>query len=283
MGKIVAGVGSSHIPSIGDAYDQNDQSPEWQPCWDGYKPAKAFLKEKGVTHAIVIYNDHGCDFFYDKCPTFALGAAEEYPIGDEGWGIRDLPPVKGDLDFSWHLANSLIKDSEFDLTVCQEMVMDHGLLVPLPLLFDHDPDWNVKTVPLHINVLQHPLPTPNRIWQLGQALRKAVESYPEDARVAVIGTGGLSHQLNGQRFGHTNEDWDHEFLDKIEDNPEALIDIPHDTWMERGGAESVEMMMWLGMRGALTPEVNKIHRSYYMPMLTGMAVTCLEDKTSAAA
>ena len=283
MGKIVAGVGSSHIPSIGIAYDQNDQSPEWAPCWEGYAPAKAWLKEKGVTHAIVIYNDHGCDFFFDKCPTFAMGAAEEYPIGDEGWGIRDLPSVKGDLDFSWHLANSLVMDSEFDLTICQDMVMDHGLLVPMPLLFDHKPDWSVKTVPLHINVLQHPLPTPNRIWQLGHALRKAVESYPEDARVAVIGTGGLSHQLNGQRFGHTNEEWDNEFLDKIADSPESLIDIPHDVWMERGGAESVEMMMWLAMRGAMTPEVNNIHRSYYMPMLTGMAVTVMEDKQNAAA
>lgn len=284
MGKIVAGVGSSHVPSIGIAFDQEVQeSPEWKPLFDGYKPAKAWLKDIGVTHAIVIYNDHGTDFFYDKCPTFAMGAADEYPIGDEGWGIRDLPSVKGDTDFSWHLANSIIKESEFDLTICQEMVMDHGLLVPLPLLFDYEPDWAVKTVPLHVNVLQHPLPTAQRLWKLGHAIRVAVESYPDDARVAVVGTGGLSHQLHGQRFGHMNENWDNEFLDKIEDDPEALAKLPHDVWMERGGAESVEMMMWLGMRGALSPEVNKIHRSYYMPMLTGMGITVMEDKQSVAA
>jgi len=284
MGKIVAGVGSSHVPSIGVAFDQKaQQDPEWRPLFDGYKPAKAWLKEIGVTHAIVIYNDHGTDFFFDKYPTFAMGAAEEYPIGDEGWGVRDLPAVKGDIDLSWHLANSLVKESEFDLTICQEMVMDHGLLVPMPLLFDHEPDWSVKTIPFSVNVLRHPLPTPLRLWKLGRALRKAVETYPEDARVVVVGTGGLSHQLHGERFGHMNEAWDNEFLDKIEEDPESLLEIPHDEWMERGGAESVEMMMWLGMRGALTSKVNKIHRNYYMPMLTGMGITVLEDEQSAPA
>ena len=284
MGKIVAGVGTSHVPSIGVAFDHNKQeSPEWKPLFDGYKPAKAWLKEIGVTHAIVIYNDHGTDFFYDKFPTFAMGAADEYPIGDEGFGIRDLPSVKGDTDFSWHLANSLIKEHEFDLTICQEMVMDHGLLSPHPLLFDYEPDWSVKTVPFNVNVLQHPLPTPRRLWKLGHAMRAAVESYPDDVRVAILGTGGLSHQLHGTRFGHMNEKWDNEFLDKIEDNPESLIDIPHDVWMERGGAEAVEMIMWLTMRGALTPKVRKIHRNYYLPMLTGMALTVLEDDVAAAA
>ncbi|MBT6093691.1 MAG: protocatechuate 3,4-dioxygenase [Rhodospirillaceae bacterium] len=284
MGKLVAGVGTSHVPSIGVAFDQKQQdAEEWKPLFDGYKPVKAWLKEAGITHAIVIYNDHGTDFFFDKCPTFAMGAADEYPIGDEGWGIRDLPSVKGDADFSWHLANSLIMESEFDLTICQEMVMDHGLLAPHPLLFDHEPDWSVKTVPFHVNVLQHPLPTPKRLWKLGQAMRLAVESYPEDARVVILGTGGLSHQLHGDRFGHMNEKWDREFLDLLEGDPESLLDIPHDVWMDRGGAESVEMMMWLTMRGALTPKVNEIHRNYYLPMLTGMGLTLMQDAAAQAA
>jgi hypothetical protein len=278
MGKIVAGVGTSHVPSIGVAYDTNQQlTPEWKPLFDGYIPAKEWLKEKGVTHAIVIYNDHGTDFFFDKYPTFAMGAADEYHIGDESFGVRDLPSVKGDTDFSFHLANELVLKHEFDLTICQEMLMDHGLLAPHPLLFDHEPDWSVKTVPFNVNVLQHPLPTPRRLWKLGQAMRQSVESYPEDVRVAILGTGGLSHQLHGTRFGHMNEAWDKEFLDRIEDDPESLLDIPHDVWMERGGAEAVEMMMWLTMRGALTPEVTKIHRNYYLPMLTGMGLTVLED------
>ena len=278
MAQIVAGVGTSHVPSIGVAFDQNQQeSSEWKPLFDGYKPAKAWLKDAKITHAIVLYNDHGTDFFFDKYPTFAMGAADEYPIGDEGWGVRPLPSLKGDTDFSWHLANSLIKDAEFDMTMCQEMVMDHGILVPMPLLFEHEPDWSVKTVPLAVNVLQHPLPTAKRLWKLGQALRVAVETYPKEARVAIIGTGGLSHQLHGDRFGHTNEAWDNEFMDRIEDSPESLIDVSHDELMERGGAESVEIMMWLAMRGALTPEVKKIHRNYYLPMLTGMGLTVLED------
>ena len=278
MGKIVAGIGTSHVPSIGTAYDGEKQdSPEWKPLFDGYKPAKSWLKDIGVTHAIVIYNDHGTDFFFDKYPTFALGAADEYPIGDEGWGIRDLPSVKGDTDFSWHLANSLVLESEFDLTICQEMIMDHGLLAPHPLLFDHEPDWKVKTIPLSVNVMQHPLPTANRLWNLGKAIRLAVESYPEDVKVAILGTGGLSHQLHGDRFGHMNEVWDKEFLDRIEDDPESLLQVSHHEWMEKGGAEAVEMMMWLTMRGALTPKVNKIHRNYYLPMLTGMGLTVLED------
>jgi len=277
MGKLVGGIGTSHVPSIGVAFDQGQQeTPEWKPLFDGYKPAKKWLKEAEVTHAIVLYNDHGTDFFFDKYPTFAMGVADEYPIGDEGWGVRPLPSLKGDTVFSWHLAESLIKESEFDLTVCQEMVMDHGILVPMPLLFDYEPDWNVKTVPFNVNVLQHPLPTARRLWKLGLALKQAVESYPEDARVVILGTGGLSHQLHGDRFGHMNEEWDLKFLDQIEDNPESLVDLSHDEMMERGGAESVEMIMWLGMRGALPPKVNKIHRNYYMPMLTGMGLTVLE-------
>lgn len=284
MGTMVAGIGTSHVPSVGVAFDQNQQeSPEWKPLFDGYKPAKAWLKEAGVTHAIVFYNDHGTDFFYDKYPTFAMGAADQYAIGDEGWGVRPLPALRGDADFSWHLANSLVKESEFDLTICQEMVMDHGILVPMPLLFDYEPDWSVKTVPLAVNVLQHPLPTAHRLWKLGQAIRLAVDSYPDDARVVIVGTGGLSHQLHGDRFGHLNEAWDNEFMDRIEDDPQSLVDMPHDEWMERGGAESVEMLMWLGMRGALAPTVNKVHRSYYAPMLTGMGLTVLEDTLSSAA
>jgi len=285
MGKLIAGVGTSHVPSVGVAFDQKAQeTPEWKPLFDGYKPAKAWIKEAGITHAIVLYNDHGTDFFYDKYPTFAMGAAAEYPIGDEGWGKRPLPSVKGDLDFSWHLANSLIKESEFDLTICQEMQMDHGILVPMPLLFDYEPDWSVKTVPFQVNVLQHPLPTARRLWKLGQAMRQAVESYPDDARVVILGTGGMSHQLHGDRFGHMNQEWDIEFLDRLEDEPESLVDITHDELMERGGAESVEMIMWLAMRGALTPKVNKITRNYYLPMLSGMGLTLLEDtKTPAAA
>ena len=284
MAKIVAGIGSSHVPAVAAAFDQGKQdTPEWKPLFDGYRPVMHWLKQAHVDRVIFIYNDHGTDFFFDKYPTFAMGAADEYAVGDEGWGKRPLPPVPGDTDFSWHIAESLIVESEFDMTVCQEMALDHGLLSPLPLLWSHRPQWDIKVLPIAVNVIRHPLPTARRLWKLGQALRKAVESYPKDGRVAIIGTGGLSHQLHGERFGFRNEQWDHEFMDRVVREPESLVDISHHEYMVRGGAEAVEMIMWLGMRGALSSDVKLVHKNYYAPMLTGMGLVLLEDTVSPAA
>ncbi len=284
MAKIVAGIGSSHVPAAGNAFDNGKQdSAEWKPLFDGYKPAMGWLKQARVDIAIFIYNDHGTDFFFDKYPTFAMGAADEYAIADEGWGKRPLPPVPGDAEFSWHVAESLIVESEFDMTVCQEMALDHGLLTPLPLLWPHQPKWDIKVLPIAVNVIRHPLPTARRLWKLGNALRKAVESYPKDVRVAILGTGGLSHQLHGERFGFRNEPWDNEFMDRVVTDPKSLIDISHTEYMRRGGAEAVEMIMWLGMRGALSPEVKLVHKNYYAPMLTGMGLLLLEDTATPVA
>ena len=278
MAKIVAGIGSSHVPSIGRAYDGKQQEQAvWAPLFDGYKPVKKWLKEEiKADVAIVVYNDHGTDFFFDKYPTFAIGVADQYGVGDEGFGPRPLPPVPGVADFSWHLAKSLIQD-EFDMTVCQEMDVDHGLLVPLPLLWSHDPDWDIKVVPLVVNVIQHPLPSAARCFKLGQALRRAVESYPEDLRVVVIGTGGMSHQLHGERMGHMNGAWDNDFLDKLEADPSALTRLTHKEIMEAAGAEAVELIMWLTMRGAMDEKVKRIHRNYYAPMTSGMGVVTFTD------
>lgn len=284
MAKVIAGVGTSHVPSIGSAYDLGEQdAPNWKPLFEGYKPAMKWLKEAKADIAIVIYNDHGTDFFLDRYPTFAMGARDSYPIGDEGWGHRPLPPVPGDLDFAWHMAESLVIESEFDMTICQDLVLDHGFLAPMPLLWEPQPDWSgLKVLPIAVNVLQHPLPTAKRLWDLGQALRKGVESYKTDERVVVVGTGGLSHQLHGEQFGLMNEKWDNEFLDMMEGDPAPLLKMHHDEWMERGGAESVEMIMWLAMRGALSKDVKKIHRNYYLPMLTGMGLTVIEDTETPA-
>lgn len=279
MAKIVAGIGSSHVPSIGRAYDNKAQEEaDWKPLFDGYKPVKKWLKEEIKPDvAIVVYNDHGTDFFFDKYPTFAIGVADEYGIGDEGFGPRKLPPVPGEADFSWHVAESLIK-SDFDMTVCQEMQVDHGLLVPLPLLWSHEQEWDIKVVPLVVNVIQHPLPSSMRCFRLGQAIRKAVESYPEDLRVVIIGTGGMSHQLHGERMGHMNAKWDNDFMDKLESDPAQLANLSHKTIMEQAGAEAVELIMWLTMRGAMSPEVNRIHRNYYAPMTSGMGLVTFTDK-----
>jgi protocatechuate 4,5-dioxygenase beta chain len=277
MGRIVGGIGTSHVPSVGVAYDRGKQhTPEWKPLFDAYVPVRRWLGEIAPDLAIVVYNDHGCDFFFDKYPTFAVGAAGEYPIGDEGHGVRALPPVPGNPDFSWHLVESLVYD-EFDLTVCQEMAVEHGFLVPMNLCLPNNPDWPMAVVPLQVNVLQHPIPTANRCFNLGRAIRKAVESYPGDLRVVVLGTGGMSHQLHGERFGHLDSGFDEWFLDRIEDDPRALVAMTHHELMAKAGAEAVELIMWLVMRGAMSARVRRRHRHYYAPMTTGMGLVTFED------
>ena len=278
MARIVAGIGTSHVPSIGVAYDQGrTQDAAWKPLFDAYEPVKAWLRDEVKPDiAIVVYNDHGSSFFFDKYPTFALGASDLYPVGDEGWGRRPLPDFPGDAAFSWHLAESLVY-GEFDITLCQELAVEHGFMVPMHLCFDHDGGWPVKTVPLAVNVIQHPLPTAARCWKLGQAIRRAVESFPGEARVVMLGTGGMSHQLNGARFGHLNPGWDNDWLDRIEADPGSLAALTHQDIMEEAGAEAVELIMWLTMRGALSPEVRRAHRNYYAPMTTGMGLIALED------
>ena len=277
-GRIVAGIGTSHVPSIGGAYDRGKTAtPAWKPLFDAYVPVREWLKEQQVDVCIMVYNDHGADFFFDKYPTFAVGCADRYAIADEGFGVRPLPEIRGDVEFSQHLCRSLVYD-EFDLTICQEMAVEHGFLVPMHLCFDPQADgWPVASVPVQVNVLQHPLPTARRCWRLGQAIRRAVESYPKDIKVAIIGTGGMSHQLTGPDFGAMNEKEDLEFLERLEHDPESLAGLTHETMMQKYGVEGIELIMWLVMRGALGPGVKRIHRNYYAPMTTGMGLITLTD------
>ena len=277
MGRIVAGIGLSHVPSVGPVFDRGrQQEPAWKPLFDAYVPVREWLGRLEPDVVIVVYNDHGADFMFDKYPTFAMGAAERYAIADEGFGTRPLPPVPGDPDLSWHLCEALIYD-EFDLTVCQEMAVEHGFLVPMNLCFPHAGEsWPVKTVPLEVNVIQHPLPTARRCLKLGRALRRAVESYDQDVRVAVMGTGGMSHQLQGRRFGFMSEAFDQEFLDRIERDPDDLAGMTHHELMLRAGAEAVELIMWLVMRGAMSERARRVHRHYYAPMTTGMGLITFE-------
>jgi hypothetical protein len=275
MAKIVGGIGCSHAPSIAHSFDRGLQKdPLWAPLYDGFEPAKSWLDALKPDLIVAVYNDHMNRFFFDAYPTFALGVADRHPQADEGWGKRDLPDLPGDAEFSWHLAQSLVED-EFDPTICQEMPVDHGVLSILPLLTDNR--WPAPLVPLAANVIQHPLPTPKRFFHLGQAIRHAVESYPQDLRVLVVATGGMSHQLHGDRFGFMNPDWDNEFLDRLESDPQSLVALRHHDYMERGGAESVEMIMWLAMRSALGDKVRRVHRHYYAPLLTGYGLVVFEE------
>jgi protocatechuate 4,5-dioxygenase beta chain len=261
MGRVVGGIGLSHVPSIGPVVDRGRMAePAWKPLFDAYVPVRDWLQRLKPDVAIVVYNDHGADFTFDKYPTFALGVAERYAIGDEGFGTRPLPEIEGDVRLSDHLAQALIYEHEFDLTLCQELAVEHGFLVPMNLCFPHRQNgWPVRAIPLQVNVIQHPLPTARRCYRLGQALRAAVETLPEDLKIVVMGTGGMSHQLQGKRFGHMNEEFDQWFLDQLEAEPESLARITHQKIMEEAGAEAVELIMWLTMRGAVGARARRGH------------------------
>ena len=274
MATVVGGIGTSHAPTIGVAWDKGQQKdPVWAPLFDGYVPARRWLDEIKPDLFLIVYNDHVNRFFFDAYPTFALGVGAVHAQADEGWGKRPLADLPGDPDFAWHLARSLVAD-EFDPTICQEMTLDHGVLSFLPLLTDTD--WKVPVVPLAVNVIQHPIPTARRLFRLGGALRRAIESYPRDKRIVVFGTGGLTHQLHGTKFGTKNAAWDHEFMDRLETEPEGLSELSIQEYMERGGTEGVEMIMWLAMRGALGPKVKRVHRNYTAPFTTGYGLMVLE-------
>ena len=276
MARIIGGIGTSHVPTIAMAYDRARQAdPDWRPLFEGYAPATRWLAEKKPDVLFFCFNDHATTFLFDLYPTFALGVSERYEIADEGTGPRKIPPLQGHAALSRHIARALVAD-EFDLTIFQDRALDHGLHSPLTMLTPPRPDWPAKVVPLAVNVLQHPLPRPKRCFALGKALRRAIESYPEDLKVVMVGTGGLSHQLIGERAGFNNEAWDREFLELIARDPEHLAAMPIEEYMRLGGNEGAEVIMWLIMRGALAPKVKKVHSSYYLPMTTTMGVAVFE-------
>ena len=276
MATIIGGIGTSHVPTIGMAFDKARQAdPNWKPLFDGYAPVARWLAEHQPDVLVFCFNDHATTFFFDHYPTFALGVSDRYAIADEGLGVRPIPPLRGHAALARHIARSLVAD-EFDLTIFQDLPLDHGLHSPLTMMWPSKPDWPGRVIPLVVNVLQHPLPTPRRCFKLGQYLRKAILGYPEDLKVAIVGTGGLSHQMIGERAGFNNETWDREFLDLIERDPEKLAAMTIEDFMRLGGNEGAEVIMWLIMRGALTQAVKKVHDSYYLPMTTAMAVALFE-------
>jgi gallate dioxygenase len=277
MATIVGGIATSHTPTIGFALDTHkQQDPVWAPIFEGYKPVQEWLAAKAPDVLFFIYNDHVTSFFFDHYSHFALGVGEEFPVADEGGGPRKLPPIKGHPALARHIANSLVAD-EFDLSFFQGKGLDHGCFSPLSVLWPHDPDWPGAIVPLQVGVLQFPTPSAKRCFKLGKALRKAIESYPEDLKVAIVGTGGLSHQVHGERAGFNNTEWDMEFLELLERDPEKLTDITIADYATRGGLEGAEVIMWLIMRGALTRNVKKLHQSYYLPSMTPIAAIILEN------
>ncbi len=279
MAEIIGAIGSSHIPAIGVAIARKiQQTPYWKPFFDGFPPIHDWLAREKPDVAIVFYNDHGLEFFLDKKPTFAIGAAAEYISYDEGWGIDTIPPVIGDEGLSWHICNELVED-EFDITICQELGIDHGLTVPMQLMWPGNSYGHMKVIPVVINCEEHPMPSPKRCFDLGRSIGKAVESYEKELKVVVLGTGGLSHQLDGQRAGLINKEFDIMCMDKIVNQPEELLDFSIRDLVEIAGAQGVELNMWLAMRGALTGQVTELHRNYHIPISnTGAGTMLLSNK-----
>jgi protocatechuate 4,5-dioxygenase beta chain len=264
------------VPTIAMAFDKGKQNdPDWKPLFEGYEKVAKWLAEKKPDVLFFCFNDHATTFFFDHYPTFALGVSEEYQIADEGLGKRQIPTLKSHAPLARHIARSLV-DDEFDLTIFQDLPIDHGLHSPLTMMWPTKPDWPGKVIPLVVNVLQHPLPKPIRCYKLGKAIRKAIESFPEDLKVAMVGTGGLSHQMIGERAGFNDEKWDREFLELIEKDPERLAKMTIEDFARLGGNEGAEVIMWLIMRGALRPDAKKLHQNYYLPMTTAMAVALFE-------
>ena len=278
MATIIGGIGTSHVPTIGMAYDKGKQDdPAWKPLFDGYAPVARWLAERKPDVLVFFYNDHVTSFFFDNYPTFTIGVDPSFRLADEGAGVRPLPPLRGHPALAAHITESLVND-EFDMSVFQDRPLDHGCNSPLSLMWPHAPDWPGALVPIAINVLRYPLPTPLRCYKLGQAVRRAVESYPEDLSVVIVGTGGLSHQVHGERTGFNNTEWDMRFLDLIERDPAALTSMRHADYVRLGGAEGAEVIMWLAMRGALSDDIVKVHQNYYLPFTTAMTVVVFEER-----
>ncbi len=280
MATIVGGIASSHTPTIGFALDTNkQQDPVWAPIFEGYKPVQKWLADKRPDVLFFIYNDHVTSFFFDHYSHFALGVGDRYWPADEGGGPRKLPAIKGHPGLARHVAAGLVAD-EFDLSYFQAKGLDHGCFSPLSLLWPHENGWPGAIVPLQVGVLQFPIPSARRCFKLGRALRKAIESYPEDLRVAIVGTGGLSHQVHGERAGFNNTPWDMEFLELLEKDPEKLTQMTIAEYAERGGCEGSEVIMWLIMRGALSAKVRKLHQTYYLPSMTPIATVIYENDSN---
>jgi protocatechuate 4,5-dioxygenase beta chain len=265
VARIIAGVATSHVPAIGAALDNGKSGePYWQNVFRGFEFSKKWIAEVKPDVIILVFNDHASAFSLEVIPTFAIGCAESFAPADEGWGPRPVPVVQGHPELAWHIAQSTILD-EFDMTIVNKMDVDHGLTVPLSLMYGQPDAWPCPVIPLAVNVVQYPPPTGHRCYELGKAIARAVASFPQDLRVVVFGTGGMSHQLQGPRAGLINSTFDKKFLDDFATDPEALTRIKHVEFLREAGSEGIELVMWLIMRGALDLHAKEIHRFYHVP------------------
>jgi protocatechuate 4,5-dioxygenase beta chain len=283
MARVVGCICTSHVPAIGQALAEGLQTESyWQPFLDAFPPVRGWLDRVQPDIAVVFYNDQGLNFFLDNIPTFAVGAAADYLNSDEGWGIPTLGLYPGEPKLSWHVMRSLVSE-EFDPSSCQRMLVDHAFSIPMRLLWPHKDSGPRASVPIAINTIQHPLPSPRRCYKLGQAVGRAIASYPEDVKVVVVGSGGLSHRPEGNRAGNFNESFDLMCMDKLVDDPAALIRYSIQDLVETTGSKGVELMMWIAARAAMTGSVTRIHGSYHIPISnTAAGLLLLENRDATA-
>ena len=287
MARITSSVYTSHVPAIGAALDLGKTAePYWQPLFQGYEFSKQWMKDNTPDVIFLVFNDHATAFSLDMIPTFAIGTAASYQPADEGWGPRPVPVVQGHADLSAHIAQSVIQQ-DFDLTIVNKMDVDHGLTVPLSLMCGQPPKsdfrWPCPVIPFAVNVVQYPAPSGQRCLNLGKAIRKAVESYDQDLKVQIWGTGGMSHQLQGPRAGLINRAFDNAFMDRMIADPQGQASVPHIDYVREAGSEGIELVMWLIARGAMAdlaggaaPKV--VHRFYHVPASnTAVGHLILED------
>lgn len=266
MAKMIGMIGTSHIPAIGRAVDQGlEETPYWVDFFEGYKPMRKFLQEEKPDIAVLFYNDHGLSMFLDKKPTFAIGCAPQYENADEGWGVKVIPPLTGETELSWHIVNHLI-ENDFDPTVCQDIKVDHGATVPMSVLYPNHSYQGVKVIPIAINCERHPMPKPSRSYAFGKAIGDAIRSWDSDQKVVVLGTGGLSHQLDGERAGFLNTDFDQMCMDKLVTDPEFICQYSNDDLTRIAGAQGGEWAMWLAARGCFSGPVKEIERRLVAPI-----------------
>lgn len=266
MARITAGVATSHVPAIGAAIDLGKTADDyWKPVFAGYEFSKEWIAKEKPDVIFLVYNDHASAFSLKTIPTFAIACGEMFKPADEGWGPRPVPTVRGCPDLAWHIAQSVIQD-DFDLTVVNEMDVDHGCTVPLSLMFGQPGAWPCLVIPLIVNVVVYPPPSGQRCYNLGKAIARAVESFDDDLNVQIWGTGGMSHQLQGPRAGLINTKFDNEYLELLLNDPDRLARKPHIDYLREAGSEGIELVMWLTMRGALNTNVKELHRFYHVPV-----------------
>lgn len=273
MADIVAGLGCSHAPSIAHVYDgRKTTEPEWQPLFQAFDLAEEWLLSLDIDVLVCIYNDHIDHYSLDAWPQFAIGVGEEFQIADEGWSPRDFPPVPGHPALAMHLAKELVA-AGVDITVAYNQAVDHGILSPLPVI---DGGWAIPIVPINVNVVFDPRPSPARCWAVGQEIGKAIASFDKSVRVGVVGTGGLSHQLTGPDFGKIYPEWDRKFLRLIAESPQELVNYSTEDFARLGGDHSVEVVQWMAMRAALPEGAATKFHLYYPYQLMGYAITAFE-------